>query len=154
MTQAMPNRQGRWIGSAKWTCAVASLLLAMNLLATILLVQLSGAAVATTGFAALLFVVCFVGYLTEKKWVLTYSLILVLLTYVGAGLYWLQTRQWIGVVPSLLLLVLLIGRGKVETFLKAQQDAAPSSRPPSQLPTPPVIQSSDSQRPSSPGGCG
>jgi hypothetical protein len=72
----------------------------------------------------LLFVVCFVGYLTERKWVQTYSLILVLLTYVGAGLYWLQTKQWIGVLPSLLLLVLLFGRGKLELFLKAQQAAA------------------------------
>jgi uncharacterized membrane protein len=124
MTQAMPNSQGSWLRSAKWTGAVSSLLLAMNLLATVLLADLPGSAVATSSVAALLFVVCFVGYLTERKWVLTYSLILVLLTYIGAGLYWLQTKQWIGVLPSLLLLVLLFGRGKLESFLKAQQAAA------------------------------
>ena len=121
MTQSTPNRQDRWPRSAKWTCAVSSLLLAMNLLATILLAELPGPAMATSGVAALLFVVSFLGYLTERKWVLTYSLILVLLTYVGAGLYWLQTKQWIGVLPSLLLLVLLIGRGKLESLLKAQR---------------------------------
>lgn len=35
-----------------------------------------------------------------------------------------------------------------------EQDAAPNSRPPSQLPTSPEVQSSDSQRTSSSGGCG
>ena len=146
MTQSMPNRQGSWIRSAKWTCAVSSLLLAMNLLATILLAELPGSAVATSSVAALLFAVCFVGYLTERKWVLTYTLFLVLLTYVGAGLYWLQTKQWIGVLPSLLLLVLLFGRGKLESLLKAQHVAAPNSRRAAQLPASPEVQSPDSQR--------
>ena len=36
----------------------------------------------------------------------------------------------------------------------AEQDAAPNSRPPSPLPSSPDIQSSDSQRTSSSGGCG
>ena len=154
MTELMPKRQDRWIRSGKWTCTVSSLLLAMNLLATVFLVQLPGSAVATTSVAAFLFVICFVGYLIEGKWVLTYSLILVALTYVGAGLYWLQTRQSIGVLPPLLLLILLYGRGKVESFLRAQQDAAPNSRPPSQLPTSPEVRAPDSQRTSSSGGCG
>jgi hypothetical protein len=39
-------------------------------------------------------------------------------------------------------------RGRVE------QDAAPNSRPPSQLPSSPQVQSSDSQRTPSSGGCG
>jgi hypothetical protein len=37
---------------------------------------------------------------------------------------------------------------------KAEQDAAPNSRPPSQLPASPEVQSSDSQRTPSSGGCG
>jgi hypothetical protein len=37
---------------------------------------------------------------------------------------------------------------------KAQQDAAPNSRPPSQLPVSPEVQSSDTQRTPSSGGCG
>ena len=37
---------------------------------------------------------------------------------------------------------------------KGEQDAAPNSRPPRQLPTPPDIQTLDSQRASSSGGCG
>jgi hypothetical protein len=36
----------------------------------------------------------------------------------------------------------------------SEQNAAPNSRPPSQLPTSPEIQSSDSQRTPSSGGCG
>jgi len=36
------------------------------------------------------------------------------------GLYWLQTKQWIGLLSALLLLVLLFGRGKLESSLKAQ----------------------------------
>ncbi|HWQ91571.1 MAG TPA: hypothetical protein VN673_07855 [Clostridia bacterium] len=36
----------------------------------------------------------------------------------------------------------------------AEQVAAPNSRPPSQLPSSPEVQSSDSQRTSSSGGCG
>lgn len=37
---------------------------------------------------------------------------------------------------------------------KGEQGAAPNSRPPQQLPTSPAVQSSDSQRTSSSGGCG
>jgi hypothetical protein len=37
---------------------------------------------------------------------------------------------------------------------KVERDAAPNSRPPSQLPSSPEVQSSDSQRTSSSGGCG
>lgn len=37
---------------------------------------------------------------------------------------------------------------------RGEQDAPPNSRPPSQLPTSPEVQSSDSQRTPSSGGCG
>ena len=44
--------------------------------------------------------------------------------------------------------------GLWQQFRNAEQDAAPNSRPPSQLPPSPEIQSSDPQRTSSSGGCG
>ncbi|MDB6123187.1 MAG: hypothetical protein JWQ71_2180 [Pedosphaera sp.] len=42
-------------------------------------------------------------------------------------------------------------RGKLQEL---EQDAAPNSRPPSQLPASPEVQSSDSRRTTSSGGCG
>lgn len=49
----------------------------------------------------------------------------------------------------------LVGHGIVAVVTgKTQPDAAPNSRPPSQLPTSPETQTPDSQRTSSSGGCG
>src|ERR1041385_2938679 len=91
--ESQTERSG-WIRSAKWTCVASSFLLAINLIATILLANVPGTAVIISLAAAVLFAICAVGYLTERKWAITYTLILVLLAYVGAGLYWLQTKQW------------------------------------------------------------
>jgi hypothetical protein len=125
----MKSSTGGWISSAKWVCIISSFLLAANLIATLVLANLPLSAAVTTCTAAALFVVCAAGYIAEKRWVLAYTLWLVLLVYAGAGLYWLQTRQWIGLLPSLLLLALLIWRGKLESHLKAQPSAAPNGGP-------------------------
>lgn len=47
----------------------------------------------------------------------------------------------------------LARRSRADVLRMGQQDAAPKSRPPSQLPTSPEVQSSDSRRRSSSGGC-
>jgi hypothetical protein len=113
MSANKPETVDKWEGSARWICAVSSLMLAANILATILLADLARSAVVTSGVVAVLYLVCGVGYLAGKRWVLTFTLVLVLLTYAGAGLQWLQTRQWIGLLPSLLLAALLWGRHKI-----------------------------------------
>jgi len=131
-THVPSEKENLWISWAKWTCAVSSVLLVMNLLGMILFAKLPASAVATTSVAALLFTVCAVGYITEAKWVLTYSLILVAATYLLAGAYWLATRVWMGFLPSLFLVVLLLGRRKLETSLKAQKEARSDNPPQSQ----------------------
>jgi hypothetical protein len=125
----MASSSSCWIRLPKWVCVVSSFLLAANLISTVVLADLPVGAAVATCTAAVLFIICAIGYIAEKRWVLGYTLWLVLLVYAGAGLYWLQTRQWIGLLPSLLLLVLLIWRGKLESHLKAQPGSAPNDGP-------------------------
>ena len=125
----MTSPNNAWTRPAKWVCVVSSVLLAANLIATVVLANPPPSAAITSYGAAALFIICAFGYIAEKKWVLAYTLWLVLLVYVGAALSWVQTRQWIGFLPSLLLLALLIWRGKLESSLKAQPSAAPNGGP-------------------------
>ena len=83
------------------------------------MVDLGLIVVATNVAAAVLFVICGVGYLMEKKWVIPYTRIIVLLLFIGAGLHWLRTKQWIGLLPSTILLVLIFQSNKLETSLKS-----------------------------------
>ena len=85
------------------------------------MVDLGLVVVATNVAAAVLFVICGVGYLLEKQWVIPYTRIIVLLLFIGAGLYWLRTKQWIGLLPSTFLLFLIWQSNKLESSLKTPQ---------------------------------
>ena len=56
-------------------------------------------------------------------------MVLLFLAYLGGAFYWLRTRQWIGVLPALLLVVLLFLRGRLESSLEAKPPAAPAGDP-------------------------
>ena len=69
MTQPLTEynpEPNRWIGSAKWTCAVCSFTLALNLVATAVLANVPVTAVISSLAAAVLFIVCGVGYLLKR----------------------------------------------------------------------------------------
>jgi hypothetical protein len=127
-TESRPRPSG-WIASAKWICAISSFLLAVNLVVVSLLVDLGAIVVVQNVAAAMLFLICGVGYLMKRKWVILYTRIIVLLLFIGAGVYWLRTKQWIGLLPSALLLLLIFQSNKLESSLKAQPGAAPNGGP-------------------------
>lgn len=90
-------------------------------------------------------------------WIGTFSCLLLL----PAWLIWARTGSlalgMLFVFPFILLIAGLI-TGRVEAYVGPNEgvepDAAPNNRPPSQPPASPQVQTPDSQRASSSGGCG
>ena len=104
--------------SARWTSAVSSFLLAANLIVVSLLAELELRVILQNVVAAILFIVGGVAFITHRRWAVTYTRIVVLLLFIGAAMYWYQTRQWIGLLPSMLLVLLIWQSNRLESSLK------------------------------------
>ena len=100
-------------GRTQRVCAILCLLIAANCVLSAVFFGFNALLAIQTLLMGIAFVACAVGFFLEKLWIPKITNGLILLVFIGAGSVWYKTGQWMGLLPSTLLLLLIWQNNKL-----------------------------------------